>query len=204
MNTKKQDILWRSLPEPGLEHLHLSASENGIAADGLIITSQDDRPIRLQYQIEMQKDWRVSLVTVQAWTPDLRTLILKSDGKGNWSDPNGLIISNLKGCVDVDITITPFTNTLPIRRLQLQAGQSEEIQVAYITAPELEISNTRQRYTFLDQTAKGAMYRFEGLDTGFQADLTIDEMGLVIDYPNLWTRVFEDYSGSRRRLIMPR
>jgi putative ribosome biogenesis GTPase RsgA len=29
----------------------------------------------------------------------------------------------------------------------------------------------------------GALYHYEGLDTGFQTDLPVDSDGLVIDYP---------------------
>jgi hypothetical protein len=41
----------------------------------------------------------------------------------------------LGGAIDIDISITPFTNTLAIRRLNLRRGQSEEIIAVYIRVP---------------------------------------------------------------------
>ena len=34
-----------------------------------------------------------------------------------------------------------------------------------------------------------ALYRYEGLATGFQAEVRVDEMGLVIEYGNIWKRI---------------
>ena len=189
MNSAKREVLWRSLREPALEHLVLSFGENGIEADSMVVGIRDRRPFRLQYRIEMDKSWRVLHFEAKSWSEELRDLILKSDRNGNWKDAEGLNHADLSGCIDIDITVTPFTNTLPIRRLQLQKGQSAEILVAYIDAPELKVSVTRQRYTCIDQMPGGSLYRYEGLATGFLADLPVDEMGLVIDYPNLWCRV---------------
>ena len=42
----------------------------------------------------------------------------------------------------------------------------------------------QQRYTNLG----GGRYRFESLDDDFTADLTVDEAGLVVDYPGLFRR----------------
>ena len=80
--------------------------------------------------------------------------------------------------------MTPFTNTLPIRRLGLKAGQAAEIKVAYVTVPTLALHAAPQRYTRLADTR----WRFEGLETNFTADLTVDEDGFVVEYPGLFQR----------------
>jgi hypothetical protein len=90
------------------------------------------------------------------------------------------------GCLDIDISATPFTNSLPIRRLHLQPGQAEEIRVLFIDVPTLEIEHADQRYTGL---ADGAV-RFESLGTDFVRELAIDPDGLVVTYPGLFTRVY--------------
>ena len=50
-------------------------------------------------------------------------LHLESDGEGHWQE-NGKDRPDLHGCIDIDIQATPFTNTLPIRRLGLKTGES--------------------------------------------------------------------------------
>ncbi len=92
----------------------------------------------------------------------------------------------LRGCIDVDIQATPITNTLPIRRLDLKAGESMEIRLCYISMPDLIVSAASQRYTALDP---GSLYRFESLEDGFTADLPVDQDGFVLDYPGLFKRL---------------
>jgi hypothetical protein len=43
-----------------------------------------------------------------------------------------------------------------------------------------------QRYRCLEA---GRLYRYEAVDRSFAADLTVDEDGLVVDYPGLFHRV---------------
>jgi hypothetical protein len=99
-------------------------------------------------------------------------------------------VSYLQGCEYVDISETPFTNSLPIRRLGLAPGGSAEITVAYFDGAELQRWPEPQRYTRLETGDGGGTYRFMSLDGGFSADLPVDLDGLVLDYPGLFRRVF--------------
>jgi hypothetical protein len=53
---------------------------------------------------------------------------LLSDGQGNWTTSDGQAVSELRGCIDVDISVSAFTNTLPIRRLGLAPTGSAELK----------------------------------------------------------------------------
>lgn len=105
-----------------------------------------------------------------------------------WTDlSTGAEMPELSGCIDVDISATPFTNSLPIHRLGLAESESAEILVAHLAAPDFVPKPVRQRYTCLLQSRH---YRFESLDgSGFTADLEVDDAGLVVDYPGLFRRV---------------
>jgi hypothetical protein len=87
--------------------------------------------------------------------------------------------------VDVDLWPTPFTNTLPVRRLRLAEGVAAEIRVLYVNAPDLSVSAQVQRYT----RQGGGLYRFESLEDGFTSEIELDEQGLVRVYPGLFERV---------------
>jgi hypothetical protein len=115
-----------------------------------------------------------------------RGLDLSSDGAGRWTDRSGTPLPDLAGAIDVDLTATPFTNTLPIRRLGLRSGQAETITVVYVEVPALTVVASRQRYTCLEP---GRRYRFESLDSGFTRDIEVDDDGLVLTYPDLFRRV---------------
>ncbi|HVN28269.1 MAG TPA: putative glycolipid-binding domain-containing protein, partial [Candidatus Binataceae bacterium] len=90
----------------------------------------------------------------------------------------------LRGAIDVDIAVTPFTNILPIRRLGLSEGQRAEILVVYFQLPQLTVTTDRQRYTRLGNR----VYRYESVDSDFTRDIEVDERGLVVTYPDLFRR----------------
>jgi hypothetical protein len=190
------NALWRSLAWPGKEHLYLARTDSGWIADGLVMASPTQEPFRFHYRIELDADWNFKhLWTHQPFLdiaenrlPDCE-LIREEDG--SWRAEGFEALPDLEGCIDIDIAITPFTNTLPIRRLALEPGQSAEIDVAYLSVPELQLSRTRQRYTRIAETIEEFdYYLFESLDgSGFAAEISVDLDGLVVDYPDLFTRL---------------
>jgi hypothetical protein len=95
-------------------------------------------------------------------------------------------LSAIEGCIDIDIAATPFTNTLPIRRLQLAEGERRPISVAYIATPDLQVTRVEQAYACIGLNRE---YRYEGIFRNFTANLQVDADGLVIDYPTLFTRL---------------
>jgi hypothetical protein len=76
---------------------------------------------------------------------------LLSDGEGNWATSDGRAVAYLEGCGYVDISETPYTNTLPIRRLGLLPGESADVSVAYFDGYELQPWPEPQRYTRLEE-----------------------------------------------------
>ncbi len=183
------DVVWQAWDEPGIEHLRVVEDANDVSADSFLFRVFDGRPVRVRYRVQLDSGWHVREADVDVWDPEQRRLTLRSDGEGNWFDADGLPLTNLRGCIDIDLTATAFTNTLPIRRLKLKPGEAQVIDVAYIRVPELMVEAVQQRYTLLEQRADGALYRYEGLDTGYQTELEVDKAGFVLDYPDLFRRV---------------
>ena len=114
---------------------------------------------------------------------------MTSNGSGNWTDKSGTIISEFEGCLNVDISETPFTNTLPIRWFNLNLDEFMELKVVYIAIPEMQLSVEPQRYTCVERNEVGGKYKFESLEGEFMAIIAVDADGLVKDYPNLFKRV---------------
>ncbi len=105
---------------------------------------------------------------------------------GNWINEQGQIIEAMHDCTDVDIMVTPFTNTLPIKRLNLALKESKEISVIYIGVPELNPQKLNQRYTYLAQEKDFSVYRYENMTSDFKSDLKVNNDGLVLDYPGIF------------------
>ncbi len=185
-----REIMWAPWNGPGLEHLRLARGEAGVVADGMVIGMRDGRPFRVRYIITCDVGWRVRELRLFSLDEDDRRLHVRADGAGRWETAGGGPLPELDGCLDVDIAATPFTNTLPIRRLNLRPGQSRDITVAYVAVPGFEIRPAPQRYTAVERGADGGLYTYEGLSTGFVADLPVDADGVVVDYPRLCRRVW--------------
>jgi hypothetical protein len=147
----------------------------------------EGRPFRLAYEVRCDAYWRGRYARVGVPGEPPKTELL-SDGEGNWATSDGRAVAYLEGCGYVDISETPYTNTLPIWRLGLAPGESAEICVAYFDGTELQPWPEPQRYTCLEKDSDGGLYRFVSLDGGFTADLPVDADGLVFDYPGLFKR----------------
>jgi hypothetical protein len=183
-----REVLWRSEDGKGAEYLFLMRSESGFVADSIVFATRDVAPSRARYRAELDLDWNIrgiALTVSNAGEAD-RTLALQSDGAGRWRNAAGTALPEFDGCLDIDISATPFTNTLPIRRLGLRPGQVEPIRVLFIHVPSLQIEPWEQRYTGL----AADRVRFESVDDDFQRDLAIDDDGLVVDYPGLFRMVW--------------
>jgi uncharacterized protein len=182
----EQHVIWSPLAEPGMEHLHLAMTPGEIRADSLVIALHEGTPFRARYTVRCDADWRVREVRVSLLDSPTPPLALLADGAGHWTTPEGAPLPALDGCLDIDIAATPFTNTLPIRRLALLTGASRDLDMAYIRVPELRVEPDPQRYTRLGER----LYRYESRDSDFTADLPLDADGLVLDYPGLFRRVW--------------
>ncbi|MEE1610494.1 putative glycolipid-binding domain-containing protein [Microvirga sp. CF3016] len=167
----------------GMEHVDIRPADGGLHISGVVIAEDDETDFGLSYHLKLDALWHTKEVRIR--TTSGHVLHLESNGKGSWQE-NGKDRPDLQGCIDVDIQATPLTNTLPIRRLDLETGERMDIRLCYITVPHLTVAPENQRYTALEA---GSLYRFQSLESGFAADLPVDEDGFVLDYPGLFKRL---------------
>jgi hypothetical protein len=155
-----------------------------VIAEAVVVSSAEDM-YAARYRVTCDAGWRVRRAEV-AVIGDERRLCLTADGEGHWLDETGNALLGLDGAIDVDLSISPFTNSLPIRRLSMGSGQSVEIRTVYIRVPDLNVTIDPQRYTCL---VAGKRYRYESLDSDFVREIETDANGLVVTYPGLFRRV---------------
>lgn len=178
-------VRWRPLDGAGLEHLTLEPQPDGIRATSVVIGTYEGRPFGARYRVDCAADWSVRAFDVEA--TDGRRLAMSGDGKGGWRDADGVPRPEYEGCIDIDLSASPFTNTLPIRRLGLtRATGTVRLDMVYVPFDTLDPFVDGQNYTAIED---GGLYRYEAADGSFRADLPLDEDGLVLDYPSLFARV---------------
>lgn len=185
----KQEYLWRAQDVAGVEHVRLDRSHPGWDVfDSMIVREHEGRIVRGGYTLIVDKTFRTLEVRIMAEQEPgtMAALHLLATGDGTWTDADERRIPSLDGAVDVDIAWSPLTNMLPVRRVDLQPGDEREITVAYIALPSLEVRPMTQRYTRVDAST----VRYTSRDGAFVRDLTVDEDGMVLEYPGFFTRAF--------------
>lgn len=185
----ERNVAWAPWTGVGLEHLKLVQNNEDILADGVVIGAEEATSFRVRYEIRCDAGWRVRELKVLSLSGEGKEVRLLADGEGHWTTTTGDTVHSLDGCIDVDISATPFTNTLPIQRLMLNPGEFADLKVAYLVIPTLQTEIEPQRYTCLERGKENGTYRFESLDGGFTADLLVDADGLVLDYPEMFRRI---------------
>jgi hypothetical protein len=178
------NLLWTGREYYSLENCLVSTSETGSEITSTIIGRYDSKIYKVDYRIITNPNWETVSVEINSrHSNQIQLLKFEGDGKGNWTS-NGNPADHLKGCIDVDIPLTPFTNTLPVNRLKLNLNQEKEIQVVYIDLLEQQINPVRQKYTRVSATE----YYYENVPNDFEAKIQVDDAGFVVDYPLLFVR----------------
>jgi hypothetical protein len=176
-----RNVKWRLMGGIGLESALVDFQHTGMKAEGPVIGDRGGTSYALSYNLATNPEG--SLISASVVVQGGKRLQLKSNGEGEWKDERGLVLEHLRGCIDIDIAATPLTNTLPIRRLALAEGSRQVIKVVYIAVPDLSVRAVDQAYMRL--RARG-LYRYEGLTSRFEAELAVDDDGIVLDYPGLF------------------
>ena len=183
----RRNVIWQRTGTVGTELCSLQIQPDFADMVGTVITAFEGEPANVRYFLQTGSGWQTSDVTIWFLFPEslelpraMRVLRLHVDDQ-RWL-VDGQERADLAGCVDVDLSVTPATNTLPIRRLSLAVGESAEVTAAWVRFPELSVEPLHQRYTRRAENR----YLYEGLDSDFSAELTVDEQGLVTHYPGGW------------------
>lgn len=107
-------------------------------------------------------------------------------GLGELEPPGVEDTSVLADAVDCDLGLCPLTNTMPIRRLDLLGANVEEtiMTMAWVDMPSLQVIPSRQRYSSRTEGSRRVV-RYESETRDFRSDLEVDDLGLVVRYPQL-------------------
>lgn len=129
---------------------------------------------RVEYVIRLSPLWHVRqfLLFRDLDEPDLW---LGTDGHGRWGEVNGAHRTELDGALDVALACTPFTHSLPIRRLPLEISDRADLAVLDVDVDTLAVTPRGVSYTRL------ASRHWQVGSSGAQHEFDVDEYGLVVD-----------------------
>jgi uncharacterized protein len=176
---------WRRTDVEGLERLELTIEPEGVTANSMLICLEAGG-FRLDHRWSLNAGWCAQSVTVERWNSHGHRVLRLERAKTGWR-VNGEPRPDLEGAEEPDLSVTPFCNTFPIRRTPTTAGACLTLDTAFIDGPALTVARSRQRYERRGPTR--LRYADLGLSRGFEADLFVDDSGLVLSYEHLFERV---------------
>jgi len=178
----QRSVLWRRVDDTGTESFLLSRDDTGWHLEGNVVALLDREPAHIRYRVACDPSWRARSAQISQDRAGVQRevhITVREDGRW-WVE--GEEDARLRPCTDVDLEISPSTNTIPIRRLNLAVGQDSEVIAAWVRFPALTVEPLPQRYT-----RTGAnQYRYASRD--FVTDLEVDDLGLVTRYEGGWSR----------------
>jgi uncharacterized protein len=173
-------VLWQGVETGALDRCRLETGPDGLRLSGTVLTAEFGYPLDVRYLVETPSDGLTRRVELELDGGAVRRVLL-ADGAGHWRWEDGPELPEVAGALDVDLPVTPATNTLPIRRLAgRDVGQATDFKMAWVQFPGLEVLDSAQRYERLAPDR----WRFSTGD--FTAELLVDPEGLVLDYSGLF------------------
>jgi len=183
-------VIWRrTLDNRSFEECDVTATPDGFAIAGHVIAAQDGAPLVVHYDIDCGENWSARSVAIDQSFGNVRRR-LRLDRAGDGWLVDGVHDARLDGCAEPDLGLTPSTNALAIRHLDLAIGQAAEIRCAWIKFPALSAEPSLQRYERLGDRD----YRYTNVASGFTALVAVDALALPVTYENIWTRI-ADWQG---------
>jgi hypothetical protein len=176
-------LVWQGGDLSLMESTTLWRTDRGYALRGAVVGALERIGFSARYRVECTKDW----LTRSAWVeltrpPEVLEAHITVDASSRWL-VDGVERPDLDGLTDIDIQITPSTNTLPIRRLSLPVGGQREVTAAWVRFPGLDVQRLIQGYH------RVAERKYEYRSGDFRAELDVNEHGLVERYGSFWRRL---------------
>jgi hypothetical protein len=175
--------------ENGLEHLSIRIGPQKVLAAGTIIGASGGG-FSCNYAFELDGDWRTRGFTIEVLQKlGHRSLTLRRNG-ARWS-VDDRERPEFDRCFDLDLSSSPFTNTIAIRQLRLQPRAQRDFRSLFVELPDLTLAPSVQQYERLDEDEPPRRYRYRDLGrrSGFTSDIDVDADGLAVRYAGLFERV---------------
>src|SRR4051812_4919266 len=113
MPDNDRTIFWSNLDEPGCERTVISESEEAHLLSGTILI-QLESATEIGYEVSVDADWLTQAALVVIDDDEGRRTLELVQVEGAWYLDGALLVLG-PDCFDVDIAMTPMTNTLPIK-----------------------------------------------------------------------------------------
>lgn len=175
--------IWKRLDTDGHDCCRLIRGPRGWRLSGCATFLHEGEACMLPYEVDCDGSWRTLSARVDGSVGfDRLTFDIARTANGDWL-VDGQVQPAAAGCIDLDLGFTPATNLIAIRRLGLAAGAAADSRAAYYREFVPGLGALDQTY----RRSGDATYAYASPAHGFSAELAVDPVGFVTDYPGLWS-----------------
>src|SRR5437868_9521212 len=144
-------VVWERLDTKGLEYAEIDGAPLRLA--GEVVLVEDGVPFAVSYRVDCDAEGKAARAAVRLRRQGTCSeRVLLRSAAGAWT-VDGSLAPALDGLDDVDLSITPSTNTLPLRRLNLELGETVAVTAAWVRLPALHVLPLRQTYRRVSESA---------------------------------------------------
>jgi hypothetical protein len=177
-------ILWTSPEQQSAEYFTLTEQTDGFLLAGIVNLWLEDQPTQIIYDIQCDSAWITRRVELrQRQRGNEKRLLLTVDEALNWYN-DGVLIPWATGLTDIDISVTPSTNMLPIRKLPMETGKFYEVNCVWVQPPTLALATLPQHYTRMNAHE----FDYAAPSQDYTAILTVDDDSVIVKYGDLFTQ----------------
>ena len=175
-------VLWRRIDQPGHDAARLVWHHPFWQLGGTAVFAHEGVPCRIEYLVVCDERWRTSHGRVSGWLGGRHLrLDVTVDGAFRWR-ANGVECPALAECRDLDLSFSPATNLIALRRLGLGIGEESPARAAWLRLPDLVLEPLEQSYRRVGERE----YEYEA--PGYTGLLEVDATGMIVRYPGRWER----------------
>ncbi|MEU2033289.1 putative glycolipid-binding domain-containing protein [Nocardia amamiensis] len=181
-------LTWRAHDASRMESVRVTLNGNRIRAAGRMIggACAEHPAFSASYDLVTDENGATKRLSLRTTTAaGERHASIARDEENYWLiDAGGNHVrSTFAGALDVDVVLSPFFNTLPIRRYDLQhAVEDVQVPVVYVRLPDLLV----QEATLIYSSAADGISVLSPVSS---ATVTVDADGFLLDYPGLAERI---------------
>ncbi|SFJ24749.1 hypothetical protein SAMN04487936_101437 [Halobacillus dabanensis] len=180
----EQRVIWDHIESAGAEYLTLKKFARHMEVRGTVLLVDQGTPHQLTYDLKVGLDWKTKKVKIFR-DGDTEPFVVQVENQDKWW-VNGRYDENLDGATNVDLTITPFSNSLPINRVSWNIGERRTFKMVYIDVLRKEVMPLLQVYTYLGDTNGHRIFQYRCRE--YENALVIDKQGWVVEYPGVFNR----------------
>jgi uncharacterized protein len=173
--------IWRRIDTPGHDACWLIRDQRSLMLDGAAIFKHAAGPARLAYRVMCDTDWRTVSGLVLGYIANRPVSFNIARQDSDWT-LNGTVVPGLDQLDDLDLSFTPATNLLHLRRQNVLHGKTAKVPVAWLDIDTGTLTNLPQFY----ERRGTSRFWYQAPTVGYEGMLEFAPDGFIQNYPELW------------------